>query len=101
MRGIMEQPLVSVVLPTWNRAEYLPRAMDSVLAQSYERLELIVVDDGSTDQTRQVVEAMKDGRIRYMRTPSNRGVSSARNAGIRRARGEYVRQPKLPSFFSI
>ena len=86
----MEQPLVSVVLPTWNRAAYLPRAMESVLSQDYGRLELIVVDDGSTDGTRQAVEAFEDGRIRYMRTPSNRGVSAARNAGIRRACGEYI-----------
>lgn len=86
----MEQPLVSVVLPTWNRAAYLPRAIKSVLTQDYERLELIVVDDGSTDDTRQIVGAMEDGRIRYMRTPSNRGVSAARNAGIRRACGEYI-----------
>ena len=54
----MEQPLVSVVLPTWNRAAYLPRAIKSVLTQDYGRLELIVVDDGSTDDTRQIVGAM-------------------------------------------
>ena len=86
----MEQPLVSVILPTYNRAEYLPRAMESVLSQSYENLELIVVDDGSTDNTREVVNAYQDARIRYMRTPSNRGVAAARNAGIRRASGEYI-----------
>lgn len=86
----MEQPLVSVILPTYNRAEYLPRAMESVLSQSYKNLELIVVDDGSTDNTREVVNAYQDTRIRYMRTPSNRGVAAARNAGIRRASGEYI-----------
>ena len=56
-------PLVSVILPTWNRAKYLPQAMDSVLSQDYRYLELIVVDDGSTDETGQIVNAYKDDRI--------------------------------------
>ena len=86
----MGHPLVSVILSTYNREEYLPRAIDSVLSQDYRELELIVVDDGSTDHTRQVVESYKDSRIRYMRTPVNKGVAAARNAGIRRAKGELI-----------
>ena len=90
----MGHPLVSVILPTYNRAEYLPRAIDSVLSQDYRELELIVVDDGSTDHTRQVVESYKDSRIRYMRTPVNKGVAAARNAGIRRAKGELIMETR-------
>ena len=61
-------PLVSVILPTWNRAKYLPQAMDSVLSQDYKNLELFVVDDGSTDETGQIVNSYKDDRICYIRT---------------------------------
>lgn len=86
----MEKPLISVILPTYNRAAYLIRAMQSVLSQDYENLELLIIDDGSLDGTRDVVEAEKDSRVRYMRTPVNRGAAAARNAGIRRAKGEYL-----------
>lgn len=86
----MDEVLVSVILPTYNRKEYLPRAIDSVLQQDVEGIELIVVDDGSTDGTKELMEQYSDERIRYMRTPVNRGVANARNAGIRRAKGKYI-----------
>lgn len=86
----MEQPLVSVILPTYNREKYILRAIESVLSQDYKNIELIVVDDGSTDHTKTLVEEYPDERVRYMRTPVNRGVAFARNAGIRRARGEFI-----------
>jgi glycosyltransferase involved in cell wall biosynthesis len=81
-------PLVSVVLPTYNRAHTLPRAIGSVLSQSYRNLELIVVDDASKDDTAAVVGAIADPRIRYERLPKNGGASHARNAGMRLARGD-------------
>ena len=81
-------PLVSVVIPTYNRCEWLSRAIDSVLGQTYTRFELIVVDDGSTDETSDLLKAY--GRnIRVIRQ-ENTGVSGARNAGIRTARGELI-----------
>lgn len=82
--------LVSVVLPTYNRARTLARAIRSVLGQTYQNLELIVVDDGSTDETSQVVARFDDPRLNYVQLPTNVGASAARNEGLRRAGGEFV-----------
>jgi glycosyltransferase involved in cell wall biosynthesis len=83
-------PLVSVVLPTFNRAQTLPRAIRSILAQDYENLEVLVVDDGSTDDTADVMAQFDDPRVRYLPQAANRGASRARNAGLRECRGEYI-----------
>ncbi len=82
-------PLISVITPTRNRARLLPRAIDSVLAQTYPKLELIVVDDGSTDETTEVIAAIADPRLRSLRV-EHRGVGAARNAGLAEARGELI-----------
>lgn len=84
-------PLVSVVIPTYNRAYCLPRAIDSALAQTHANLEIIVVDDGSTDNTREVVQTRygHEPRVRYL-PQRNTGVSGARNHGMDEARGEFV-----------
>jgi glycosyltransferase involved in cell wall biosynthesis len=84
------RPAVTVVIPTFNRASVVGRAIQSVLAQTCQDWELIVVDDGSTDGTEQVVRSFSDARIRYIRHEQNRRVSAARNMGIRCAQGEYV-----------
>lgn len=81
---------VSVVIPTYNRAELLSRAIDSVLAQTYDDFELLVVDDGSTDDTEAVVTAYDDDRVRYLAHETNRGANPARNTGIEAAEGEFV-----------
>ncbi|HPI71773.1 MAG TPA: glycosyltransferase family 2 protein [bacterium] len=81
-------PLVSVVIPTFNRADLLPAAIDSVLGQTYERLEILVVDDGSTDHTMEVLRPYAD-RIRVI-AGEHRGPSAARNLGMRAATGEYL-----------
>ncbi len=86
----MNTPSVSVVLPTYNRAHTLPRAIASVLAQDARDLELLVVDDGSTDDTRQVVGGINDPRLRYLQRPRNGGPAAARNTGLAHARGEYI-----------
>jgi glycosyltransferase involved in cell wall biosynthesis len=82
-------PLVSIVLPTYNRAYVLWRAIQSVLAQTEPRWELIVVDDGSTDDTRRLLEEFRDPRLRVVGT-ENRGPSAARNAGGRLAGAPYL-----------
>jgi glycosyltransferase involved in cell wall biosynthesis len=73
---------VSVVLPTYNRAASIGRAVTSVLSQTHQHLELIVVDDGSTDETCQVVSSIRDDRVRLIRHSQNLGPSAARNTGV-------------------
>lgn len=83
-------PPVSVVVTTYNYAAYLPQAIDSVLAQQYDEYEVIVVDDGSTDDTADVVRRyLGHPQVRYVRRP-NGGQASAKNLGVRLAVGEYV-----------
>jgi len=81
-------PKVSVIIPTYNLAKYICESVDSVLAQTYKDFELIIIDDGSKDNTKQVLGNYGD-RIRYIYQP-NKGVASARNRGICEARGEYI-----------
>ena len=80
--------LVSVILPTYNRAWTLKEAVDSVLGQDYPHIEVIVIDDGSTDNTRDLL-APYGNRIRVL-TQANQGVSAARNAGIQKSRGSLI-----------
>ncbi|WP_406695897.1 glycosyltransferase family A protein [Singulisphaera sp. Ch08] len=84
----MPNPLISTVIPAYNYERYVTAAVESALAQSYPHQEVIVVDDGSTDETRKRL-APYEGRIRYL-YQENRGLSAARNSGIRAARGEFV-----------
>jgi GalNAc5-diNAcBac-PP-undecaprenol beta-1,3-glucosyltransferase len=85
-----ELPVVSVVIPTHNRAQLLARALRSVLAQTYGRLEIIVVDDASQDNTKDVVAQFGDLRILYIHHETNKGGSATRNTGIRAATGDFV-----------
>ncbi|ELY42001.1 glycosyltransferase family 2 protein [Natronorubrum tibetense] len=81
---------VSVIIPTYNRATTLPRAIDSALAQTVDDLEVVVVDDGSTDDTDSVLAEYDDPRVRPVVHATNQGANVARNTGIDHARGEYV-----------
>jgi glycosyltransferase involved in cell wall biosynthesis len=83
------QPLVSIIVPTYNYSRFLPDAVESALGQTYSNIEVIVVDDGSTDETASLVETQFSGRVRYL-FQSNQGLSSARNTGIREARGPFL-----------
>jgi glycosyltransferase involved in cell wall biosynthesis len=86
----MFEPMVSVIIPSHNRSHLLPRAVASVRRQTYSNWELIVVDDGSTDGTEDVVRAIDDPRISYVRHERNRGACAARNTGFSRASGDFV-----------
>ena len=88
-RSVMN-PVVSVVLPTYNRAALVGRAIRSVLGQSYTDFELLVIDDGSNDHTSDVVFGFSDPRLRYISLPHNLGAGAARNVGIRMARGKFL-----------
>lgn len=86
----MTAPLVTVILPTRNRAHVLRRAIDSVLAQTHRELELIVVDDGSTDATAATLAGVADPRLRVLHRERGGGAAAARNAGLALARGDFV-----------
>lgn len=81
---------VSVVIPTYNRAELLARSIESVQKQTYKRWEIIVVDDCSTDNTEQIIREICDSRIRYIRNKENIGAGASRNRGAALAKYEYI-----------
>lgn len=83
-------PTVSVIIPAYNRAATIVRSIQSVLAQTLQDLELIIVDDGSTDQTRKVAGEIRDERIRLICHERNLGAAAARNTGMKAATGKYV-----------
>jgi glycosyltransferase involved in cell wall biosynthesis len=86
----MVSPTVSIIIPTRNRREYLLQALDSVFAQTYRDCEVIVVDDGSADDTADALAPLvRDGRLRHVRQPYS-GPPSARNRGLGEARGAYI-----------
>ncbi len=88
MKARRKKPLVSVIIPTYNRGWVLREAIDSVLAQDYKNYELIVVDDGSTDDTGKILDAY--GRDIIVLRQTNKGVSAARNRGIVQAQGQLI-----------
>lgn len=88
MAKFIEPDLVSVILPTYNRGWVLKDAVDSVLAQDYPHVELVVIDDGSTDNTSSLLDEYGDRIIRVHQ--DNKGVSAARNVGINKSRGEFI-----------
>jgi len=84
--------MISVIIPTYNRAIFLSRAIKSVLSQTFEDLELFVVDDGSTDNTRELVQEYerKDKRVAYIHQEHSGGAARPKNTAIRQAKGEYI-----------
>jgi glycosyltransferase involved in cell wall biosynthesis len=82
-------PRVGVIIPVYNGALYIDKCIQSVLAQTFQDFEIVVVDDGSTDNTAQVVQAISDTRVEYV-YQANRGPSAARNTGIRCSRGDFI-----------
>ena len=85
-----QHPLVSIVLPTYNGSRYIHKAIKSCLEQTYPHLELIIIDDGSTDNTAQIVQSFKDLRLNFIHLDQNQGHIAALNQGFARAQGQYL-----------
>lgn len=85
----MNVPLFSVIIPTYNREKFLKKAINSVLLQTVNNFELIIIDDGSTDQTKDLIRSIADHRLKYV-FQKHKGVSSARNKGVQTAQGEFI-----------
>lgn len=85
-----DKPLVSIIMPAYNCASTISISIQSVLAQSYENWELLIVDDGSTDHLQDIINKYADTRIHYFRQPANLGVAQARNRGMQEAKGRFI-----------
>ena len=85
----IETPLISVIIPTYNRSKTIARTINSVLNQTYTKIELIIVDDGSSDNTSEILNKYNDLRIRLFTHEKNKGVTAAKNTGLRNIRGEW------------
>jgi len=81
-------PLISIIIPTFNRADWIKAAIESVLKQTYQNFELLIIDDGSTDNTKKII-SFCDKKIKYY-FQKNKGPSAARNFGIKEANGKYI-----------
>lgn len=82
--------LVSVIMPSWNTADYIAESIESVINQTYQNWELIIVDDCSTDTTDEIVNHFKDDRIRYFKNSINSGAAITRNKALQHSRGEWI-----------
>jgi len=88
--NLMAQPRITVLMPVWNGEAYLSQALASILRQTHDDFELLVVDDGSTDRTAEILTACHDSRLRMLRNETRRKLSGALNRGIAEARGEFI-----------
>jgi glycosyltransferase involved in cell wall biosynthesis len=88
----LRSPMVSIVMPTYNRASLLPRTIESILGQSYSNFRLLIIDDGSNDNTNEVIKEIQKGdlRLEYLQLEQNRGIGFARDIGLLHASGKYV-----------
>ena len=90
MEADYKYPLVSVIIPAYNRAHLIEQAIKSVLKQTYSNIELIIVDDASTDDTETVIKNIDNAGIKYIKQEQNKGAAAARNRGIRESNGEFI-----------
>jgi len=81
---------ISVIIPTYNRKNLIENAITSVLNQTYKNLEVLIIDDGSTDNTKEIIDKFSDKRVKYIKLKENLGSSNARNIGIKMATGKYI-----------
>ena len=83
-------PFFSVIIPTFNRAKYIAKAIKSVLAQEFSDWELVIIDDASTDNTEQIVKSFNDNRINYFKNQTNKERCVSRNIGMENSSGKYI-----------
>ena len=83
-------PFFTVVIPTYNCADYLKRALNSVFSQTYQNFEIIVVDNSSTDHTKDVLRSFNDGRLMVIKVNNNGIIAYSRNKGIENAKGDWI-----------
>lgn len=86
----MKKPLLTVVMPAYNGEKYISEAIDSVLNQTFTDFELLIINDGSTDGTYDIIKSFKDDRIRFIDLPGNKGIAYCRNLGLSEAEGEFL-----------
>ncbi|WP_180271139.1 glycosyltransferase family 2 protein [Fredinandcohnia onubensis] len=86
----MESPLVTVFIPVYNSEEYLEEALKSIINQTYQNLEILIVDDGSTDQSVSIINSINDSRIHVISNDGNKGIPYSRNVGLEHAKGKYM-----------
>src|SRR5690625_1414914 len=86
----MDYPLVTVFMPVFNAERYISEALESIFNQTYGNLEILLVDDGSTDDSVNIINSYKDTRIRLIQNVRNRGIPYTRNIGLKEAKGKYI-----------
>jgi glycosyltransferase involved in cell wall biosynthesis len=89
-KSIMNRPMVSVVMPVFNAENYLEQAIESILNQSYTNLDIVIINDGSTDNSKNIILNFEDKRLRYFENPVNWGIVKTRNRCLEEARGKYI-----------
>lgn len=87
---MINMPEISVLMPVYNGEKYVKETIDSVLNQTFDDFEFIIVNDGSTDNTRNIIESYKDNRIELYNLARNRGVGFASNFAVNKAKGKYI-----------
>jgi len=85
-----KEPLISVIVTTFNRADLIGKTINSILKQSYSKIELLIVDDGSTDNTKEIIKNYNDSRIKYIETENWGGPARPRNIGLKYSKGEFI-----------
>ena len=86
----MESELVSIIMPSYNTAKFIKDTVNSVISQTYQNWELIIVDDCSSDNTDEIVAEFTDGRIKYLKNDKNSGAAVSRNRALREAKGKWI-----------
>lgn len=81
---------ISIIIPTYNRGDLILKSINSILNQTYNDIEILIIDDGSTDQTENIINSLGNNKIKYIKTTGNKGACFARNIGIKKATGKYI-----------